>query len=241
METAEQYTTILRQVLEEEKATIEHLIITHWHGDHIGGANAVQNLIKTMNPTKTSTIWKFPRSPEDTGMTKAEESTNWQALTNKQIVKVQGAKLCVEYTPGHTSDHVSLMLEDEGILFSGDCILGERTTVFEDLHSYMASLNKILAMKPQVIYPGHGTVINDSIANINFYIQHRQKREAEILEFLQNNSKNSTLSEMDIAKHIYTDLSDTMRKAAAYNIEHHLCKLLKEGKVKGEKGKWQSL
>ncbi|XP_043252237.1 endoribonuclease LACTB2 isoform X2 [Colletes gigas] len=217
--TAEEYTKVLCNVLEEEKATIEHLIITHWHHDHLGGANSVYNLVKSMNPTGTSIIWKLPRSIEDKGTSEEEKSTNWQPLTDKQIVEV----------------------EDERALFSGDCILGERTAIFEDLYSYMKSLEKMLALKPEVIYPGHGIVIKDAIASINFYIQHRLKRENDILGVLKENSKTNTLTEMDIVKHIYLDTSNIMWEAAAYNIQHHLYKLLKEGKVKGEKGKWQSL
>lgn len=241
--TAEEYIKVLKQVLDEEKATIDHLIVTHWHHDHLGGVNTIQNFLKKTNAAGTaSTVWKLPRSPEDKGkISKEETSTEWQPLRDKQLMEVEGAKLRVEHTPGHSSDHASLLLEDEQVLFSGDCILGERTAIFENLYDYILSLKKIMSLNPKLIYPGHGSVITDPLPAINYYIEHRQKRELEILGILQENTKDSAMSEMDIVKHIYSDTSQIMWKAAAYNVERHLDKLLKEGKVKGEKGKWQSI
>ena len=92
------------------------------------------------------------------------------------------------HTPGHTADHVVLWENATKTLSSGDCILGETTAVFEDYVSYIASLKKILSLEPKVIYPGHGPVINDPCERIEMYIKHREQRERQYLEVLEQQS-----------------------------------------------------
>lgn len=57
--------------------------------------------------------------------------------------------------------------------------------MFEDLHDYMQSLDKILKLEPSKIFPGHGPVIHNPRVKIVEYIQHRLQREEQILDELQ--------------------------------------------------------
>lgn len=238
--TADAYVKLLDSVLSEENATIEHLVITHWHHDHIGGVESVRNLVNRLFPTdKQLTVWKLPRSPNDTDRSDYEKSVQWKSLRDDQVVEVEGAKLQIKYTPGHTSDHACLLLQDENILFSGDCILGEGTSVFEDLHDYLLSLNKILELEPKMIYPGHGPVLENPLSRIQYYIKHRQQREEDILRILDEQGGNKSMTEIDIVKLLYKDTSEKLWMAAAYTVGHHLRKLQKEGKVLQEQeGGW---
>lgn len=96
---------------------------------------------------------------------------------------------------------MSFLLKEENSLFSGDCILGETSAEFEDLYDYMNSLQKILDLKPKTIYPGHGPLVLDGVSRIKQYIEHRNKRNDQIVETLKNSSK--PLSVENIVRKIY--------------------------------------
>lgn len=107
-------------------------------------------------------MWKYPRSEEEGSNADQYIHKNLQWLKDGDEFCVEGATLRVIHAPGHSTDHVILHLVEDDVIFSGDCVLGEGTAVFEDLHTYMNSLRLILKAKPTVILPGHGNVINVS-------------------------------------------------------------------------------
>jgi len=115
--------------------------------------------------------------------------------------------------------------------------------VFEDLFTYMKSLEVILNLSPHLIYPGHGPVVEEAVTKIKEYIEHRNLREKQILEALGNEPENVTTA-MEIVKKVYVDTPWHLHRAAENNVNHHLTKLEKEGRVSsiesGNVKRWKS-
>lgn len=124
-------------------------------------------------------------------------------------------------------------------MFTADNVLGQGTAVFEDLATYMKSLDSMAKQFKGRAYPGHGPVIDDGPAKINEYIKHRKQREQQVLDVLAQSNEAGWTS-MDIVKVIYKDYPKSLWEPAEKGVLQILDKLKGEGKVvrDEEKGTW---
>uniref|UniRef100_A0A8B9ZHW1 Endoribonuclease LACTB2 n=1 Tax=Anas platyrhynchos TaxID=8839 RepID=A0A8B9ZHW1_ANAPL len=184
-----EYIGCLKQALSEFNISIQEILVTHWHHDHTGG---IPDICKNIPSDSEYRICKLPRVPDREEII-GEGGHKYSYLKDGDCGTDRG----ILHTPGHTDDHMILHLEEENAIFSGDCILGEGTTVIEDLYDYMKTLKRLLEMKPDLIYPGHGPVVRDANTRIQGYISHRTAREKQILNVFQKNvGKSFTSSEL---------------------------------------------
>ena len=147
-----------------------------------------------------------------------------------------GVRVQVLSTPGHSVDSLCYYLEEEGVLFTGDTLLGSSTTTVWDLGEYRRSLERLLELPNlKVICPGHGKIVHDPRERLQMYVSHRNQREQQILDVLKTGE---ALSSWDIMLKVYGDEIDTrLRRAADGNVQSHLVQLAEEGRIVEHAGK----
>ena len=137
-------------------------------------------------------------------------------------------------TPGHAEDHVCFLWAEKKVLFTGDLILGEGSTIVPpdggSLAAYLDSLRRVAQLDLDVLAPGHGPLVDDPAAKIAEYIEHRMMRERRLLEGLERGERSRAV----LLKEVWDDVPEQLLPAAAEVMKAHLQKLEAEGRLPGD-------
>lgn len=206
------------------------ILVTHTHGDHSPGAAVLHE--KTGAPLYGN---EMPDDGfQDTTFTGATTFRNDQQLTADEFT------LRVIETPGHVGNHLCFLLEEEGMLFSGDHIMQGSTVVIIPPHGnmkdYLDSHSRLLNYPIQSIAPGHGLLINDPLAEIEGLIQHRLWREQKIIDGL---AASGPIAVEDLTSIVYKGSDKRLMIPAQLSLTAHLIKLQSEGRASLENELWQ--
>ena len=202
---------------DEREARIASILLTHSHPDH-------RPLAARLAARTGASVRCFDP---------ARGSDGGARLGDGERLRLDDTELVAVHTPGHAGDHVCFFDGGERVLYSGDHVLGSSTTFIDpvdgDMGAYLASLRRVLALRPRTIHPGHGPVIEDGVARIQEYIEHRLMRERQIVDAARDRG---AFAPADLVPMLYAQYPAELHPLAAKSVQAHLDKLVREGRMR---------
>jgi len=202
---------------------IRAIVCTHSHPDHSPGARPLQALCDQQPPILGLASLPTART--------ASEFTPDRAMAHEEsLVLGHGPHthtLRALHTPGHAANHLCLVLEEDGLLFSGDHILNGSTTVVDppdgNMNDYLDSLDLLARACAEHgithILPAHGYVLGDAPGAIARLKAHRLQREAKVLKAMQAQPEGSM---DDWVKVAYDDVDPRIWPVAKRSLLAHV-------------------
>ena len=217
-------------LLRECGARLRLIITTHTHLDHSPAARRL----------------KEATGAEVLGMPAPPHARQDQAFAPDRVpahgerIAIGGATLRVVHTPGHASNHLCYLLEEEKMLFTGDHIMQGSTVVINppdgDMQAYFASLRALLEEDLEWLAPGHGFLIDQPHRAVRRLLAHRQTREDKVLRALR---EAGAVTMQALLPQVYDDVPSERLAMAERSLLAHLEKLAAEGRASVDNGIWR--
>ncbi|MEP7058667.1 MAG: MBL fold metallo-hydrolase [Caldimonas sp.] len=219
-------------VLAAAPGPIRWIFATHTHLDH----SPATALLKASTGAHVHGLLPAHREWQDSSF--APDTV----LHGGERIALPGATtLRAIHTPGHASNHICYLLEEEQTLFTGDHVMQASTVVINppdgDMAAYVESLRALLDEDLDWLAPGHGFLMAEPKRAIRWIIDHRLKREAKVVAALDAEADAS--AEMLLAR-VYDDVPERLHPVALRSLKAHLLKLQQEGRADEAGGRWSA-
>ncbi len=216
-------------VLAAAPGPIRWILATHTHIDHSPAANALHQ------HTHASVLGRVARHPDRQDDTFAPV----RELAHGERLHCGDVTLRVVHTPGHASNHLCYLLEEEKLLFTGDHVMQASTVVINppdgDMAAYLDSLRALLAEDIEWLAPGHGFLMAQPQSALQAIIAHRLRREAKVVNALRARGPAALEA---LLPAVYDDVDPRMLPVAARSLLAHLDKLRGDGMARQDGDRW---
>jgi glyoxylase-like metal-dependent hydrolase (beta-lactamase superfamily II) len=206
----ERHLTAVLDVARQRGVRIVGTLLTHGHPDHSDGARRFAELtgagVRALDPA---------------------HQYGGEGISGGETIEVEGLRLEVISTPGHTTDSLSFLLPELGALLTGDTVLGRGTAVVAHpdgrLGEYLDSLARLreLSAGLELLLPGHGPVLSRPADVITGYLTHRQARLNQVRKAVADGARTAS----DVVRVVYADVDPVLWPAAELSVSAQLAYL----------------
>lgn len=208
------------------------ILVTHTHRDHSPAAHELA-------ARTGAALWG--NVIENDGY-QDETFTDARRLAQDDCLSTDEFTIRALLTPGHVSNHICYLVEDDGLLITGDHIMGGSTVVIVppagNMQHYIESLRRMLNYEVNFLAPGHGDLIDSPRGEIEHLIAHRLKREAKVAAAL---ARLGTVNIETLTPVVYDDVDPVLHSWAALSLHAHLLKLRDDGRAREQDARWTLL
>jgi glyoxylase-like metal-dependent hydrolase (beta-lactamase superfamily II)/8-oxo-dGTP pyrophosphatase MutT (NUDIX family) len=220
----------VQALLDAAPGPVTRILVTHTHKDHSPAAQALH--AATGAPL-------FGRVAEHPEWQDGAFKPDTVLAHGERIALGSDCTLRVIHTPGHASNHLCYLLEQEKLLFTGDHLMQGSTVVINppdgDMQAYLESLRLLLDEDLEWLAPGHGFLIDKPHDVVRRTVTHRLQREAKVVTALRQIGRGDVDALLPI---VYADVPPRMHPVAARSLRAHLLKLRAEGRADEAGGQW---
>lgn len=218
---------LLRAAQHDGPGRITQILVTHTHRDHSPLAAALSQATgaPVLGRVAAHPMWQDPHFAPQRELQHGE-----------RLTLGPGCTLRVVHTPGHASNHLCYVLEEEQTLFTGDHVMQGSTVVINppdgNMAQYLAALQALLPEnlpEPlQWLAPGHGYLVDQPQQVLRGLIAHRLRRHAKASAALQ---AAGSASLDDLLPAVYDDVPLRLRDMARRSLLAHVLMLQHEGRA----------
>jgi glyoxylase-like metal-dependent hydrolase (beta-lactamase superfamily II) len=207
---------------------VTHLLISHTHTDHSPATAGLQALTGGSSYAYGPAPLNLPS--EIDGAFDSDFQPD-RLLRDGDALSGSNWSLTTVHTPGHASGHLCFALAEEGILFTGDHVMGWSTSVIPppdgDMLDYEQSLRKLLARNDRLYWSSHGAAIADPRKRVGELLAIREKRSRQVIARLAAGDR--TIPE--ITAQLYPAIGSPLNFAARAMVHAQLLAFIRLGKV----------
>lgn len=224
----------VRALRDAAPGPVSRILCTHTHKDHSPAAAALKAHFgaRTLGRVADHAEWQDASFVPDQVVADGDRITVGEGVTLRAL-----------HTPGHASNHLCWLLEEEKLLFTGDHLMQGSTVVINppdgDMAVYLRSLERLLDEELDWLAPGHGFLIDRPHDEVRKTVAHRLGRERLIVDDLR---QHGPAAEADMVARVYAATPKALHAMALRSLRAHLHKLGAEGRARaGGDGRWQLL